>query len=221
MQAERVVRRLTKLEIVLYLCISIILNAIGNALTVSLNLGSALWTASSVNLSNFIHVRLDIILIVFGFVIVVINCFLLHRVEWGRIAKNFIFMIPFSLLVQWFADGFDYWGIGGLLLSVRISLDIVGIVLIGMAVSIYQRVNVILHPNDDFMQILRFDYFHGSAALAMWASYIPAVVVLVISVIGTRQIRAINIGTVVSLIFQGSLVGWSDKLVFPWLKHQH
>ncbi|MFD1484221.1 hypothetical protein ACFQ5J_03125 [Lacticaseibacillus baoqingensis] len=220
MLVNQVVRPLTKTESVFFLCVSILINAIGNALTVCLNLGSAMWTASSANLSYFIHVRLDLILIGFGTVIIVINCCLRHRVDWGRIAKNFIFMIPFSLLVQVFADAFSRWQIQGLSLGVRIGLDLFGIVLIGMAVSIYQRVNVILHPNDDFMQTLRFDYCHGNAALAMWASYIPPAIVLVVAVIGTRQILAINIGTAFSLALQGSLVGWSDKLVFPRLKHQ-
>lgn len=220
MQAESVTRPLSRAEVCGYLSLSILINALGNALTVVLNLGSALWTASSVNLSHFIHIRLDMILIGFGIVIVAINCCLLRRVEWRRIVKNFIFMIPFSVLVQWFASGLGRLGIQNLGLAFRIGLDLVGIVLIGIAVSIYQRVNVILHPNDDFMQILRFDYCRGNAAVAMWLSYVPAIIVLGVSVIGTHHLYAVNVGTLFSLVLQGSLVGWADKLVFPWLKHQ-
>lgn len=41
-----------------FLGFSIVLNSGANALTISTNLGSAVWTGSSVNLANWIHVPL-------------------------------------------------------------------------------------------------------------------------------------------------------------------
>lgn len=41
-----------------FLFVSIFLNAFSNALTVSTNMGSAIWTASAVNLSHWVHLSL-------------------------------------------------------------------------------------------------------------------------------------------------------------------
>ena len=50
-----------------------------------------------------------------------------------------------------------------------------------VAISIYQRVNLVLHPADDLFQILRFRYFKGNATLSMWASYIPPTIMALLS----------------------------------------
>ena len=41
-----------------FLFVSIFLNAFSNALTVSTNMGSAIWTSSAVNLSHWVHLSL-------------------------------------------------------------------------------------------------------------------------------------------------------------------
>ena len=46
-------RPLTLQEKIYYLSISILLNTFGNALTISMNMGSSMWTAASVNISNY------------------------------------------------------------------------------------------------------------------------------------------------------------------------
>ena len=43
-------RPLTLQEKIYYLSISILLNTFGNALTISMNMGSSMWTAASVNI---------------------------------------------------------------------------------------------------------------------------------------------------------------------------
>ena len=87
--------------------------------------------------------------------------------------------------------------------------------------SIYQRLNVMLHPNDDLMQILRFHFLHGNAALAQPLSFVPPITLILICVLATRQAYALNIGTLFSLVAQGAIVGLADRVVFPQLKHRH
>lgn len=45
----------------------LILNAFGNALTISANMGSAVWTASAVNYSHWFNLNVGIILFFIGF----------------------------------------------------------------------------------------------------------------------------------------------------------
>lgn len=211
---------LTTAETVFYFTFSIILNSFANALTISTNLGSALWTASAANLSELLKVNLGSVLFVYGILVVVFNTILLRKIDWMRMIGNLVFITPFSFLVQIMTQWLSTLHIVQMPLLIRLVLDLVGILLVAIAVSIYQRVNLVLHPNDDLAYILRFKYLHGNPSRAQIVSFIPPLIVLIISGILMKHLVAVNIGTVVALFFQGSLIGWSDKYVFPKLRHK-
>lgn len=213
-------RRLTAIESLSFFIFSILLNAFANALTVATNLGSAIWTASAVNLAAFTHIGLGIILFAYGFIVIFLNAILLRQLNWRRVIGNLIYISPFSYLVQQFTSLLEKAGIMSLGLPARIVLDIIGVVLIGVAVSIYQRVKLILHPNDDLSYILRFDFFNGNAAIAQYVSYILPILVLLACWFLTGNLLAFNIGTVISLISQGPVTGWADQHIFRRLKHR-
>lgn len=206
---------------VIFLIISIMINSFGNALTVSLNLGSALWTASSVNLAHLFDFSLTGVLFWEGVAVVLSNALIIHKFDPRRILGNFVFMIPFSYLVGMITNLLSHTGLNTLPLVVKVILDLCGILFIAAGISIYQRVNIILHPNDDFMQIIRFKFFHGNAALAQTISFLVPVTIIALCVLGNHNIWAINIGTVFSFLFQGYFVGLSDKIIFPKLQHQN
>ncbi|WP_407893233.1 hypothetical protein [Lacticaseibacillus sp. N501-2] len=200
---------------------SLILNGFGNGMTVAMNLGSALWTSSAVNLSHAFNVSLLTILLLEGVAVVAFNAAVLRRIDWRRIAGNFLYMVPFSFLVSGFATLIKMTPLVALPLALRVGLDLIGIMCIGCATSIYQRINVVLHPNDDFMQIIRFRFLHGNAAIAQPVSFLPPITIDILCVALTKQIYAINIGTLVSLVAQGAVIGFADTHVFPKLKHRH
>ncbi|MCP9313302.1 hypothetical protein KBX31_08415 [Liquorilactobacillus satsumensis] len=202
-----------------YFVFSIFLNSLGNALTVSLNLGSALWTAAAVNVAHAAALQLSWILFVEGFLVILLNLFLVGHLSVRRVVGNLIFMVSFSYLVGGLSGELVTLGIGNLALPLRIVLDCVGIVLIATAISIYQRVNLIMHPCDDLMQILRFKFFKGNPSTAQLVSFIPPIVAIGVVFGFTQQIFALNIGTIFALIFQGALVGIADQRVFPTLRH--
>lgn len=213
-------RRLTAIESLSFFIFSILLNAFANALTVATNLGSAIWTASAVNLAAFTHIGLGVILFAYGFIVIFLNAILLRQLNWRRVVGNLIYISPFSYLVQQFTALLEKAGIMSLGLPARIVLDIIGVVLIGVAVSIYQRVKLILHPNDDLSYILRFNFFNGNAAIAQYVSYILPIIVLLACWFLTGNLLAFNIGTVISLISQGPVTGWADQHIFRRLKHR-
>ncbi|WP_125980401.1 hypothetical protein [Loigolactobacillus iwatensis] len=202
-----------------FLVLSILMNATGNALTISTNLGSAVWTGSSVNLANWIHVSLGTTLFVYGIVITLVNQLLLGHFDRRRFFSNLLYIVPFSYLVQIMTTAWDWLGVPHLGLGVRIILDVLGILTVAAAVSIYQRSNILMHPNDDLSYILRFKYLKGSAILGQWASYTPPIMITIISFIATGQLKAIGFGTILALVAQGAIMNWSDQHVFPSLKH--
>ena len=189
-------------------------------MTVSLNLGSALWTAAAVNISDDTPLSLSSMLFIFGVLIIITNVILLKKFDVRRIIGNFVFMVPFSALVGAFSPLLVNIGITELPLPVRVVLDCLGVVFISIAISIYQRINWMLHPADDLMQIVRFKFFKGNSSLAQFVVFLPPIAAIAVSYALTHQIYAINVGTVFALMFQGSLVGVFDKLVFTDLKHR-
>ncbi len=204
---------------VFFLVVSILMNSAGNALTISANLGSAVWTASTVNLADWIHVPLGNTLFVYGIAVTLANQLFIGHFDRRRFFSNLLFIIPFSYLVQFIVVFWDWLGVPGLNQFWLVILDTIGIMMIAAAVSTYQRCNLLLHPNDDLSYILRFKFLHGSAILGQWTSYIPPVLVTIVSVIATGRIEAVGYGTILALTCQGAMMKWADKHVFPSLKH--
>ncbi|MCF6161262.1 MAG: fructose permease [Furfurilactobacillus sp.] len=217
--------------------LSLVINSAGNVLTLVTSskihpsfLGSAYWTAAEANLGTAIHWNLFWAFLIFGMLTTVLNAILVGKWEWRRALGNLIFMVPFSALIQLFADFFNgvypqlFAGLpqahGIWMISFYVILNFLGVALIAIAISIYQRVNLVLHPADDLMQILRFKYCRGNANLAMWASYIPPTIMAIIAFAITRDFTNFGIGTLFAFVFQGGITGIADRVVFPNLKHQ-
>ncbi|PTM24902.1 fructose permease [Lactobacillus sp. PFC-70] len=220
-----------------FFALSLVINSAGNVLTLVTSakihpsfLGAAFWTAAEANMGTALHWNLFWAFLIVGFLTSVLNAILIHHWEWKRVIGNMAFMVPFSALIQIFEDFFtgkypqlyvglpEAHGMGMVLLYV--ALNFLGVAFIAVAISIYQRVNLVLHPSDDLMQILRFRYFKGNATTAMWVSYVPPFLMAVFAAIVTGQIVNFGLGTLFAFLFQGSITGWADKVVFPHLKHQ-
>lgn len=90
-----------------------------------------------------------------------------------------------------------------------------------MGTSIYQRCNLIQHPNDEMAYLLRFKYLHGSAGWGQLVSYTPPVIIMIICFILTGHILSVGIGTILAMFCQGIIIGISDKIVVPSLKHHY
>ena len=202
-----------------YLCLSIVINSAGNALAISTNLGSAVWTGSGLNLAHWTGISLGTILFLYGIVITIMNQLLLGHFDRRRFISNIMYTIPFSYLVEWFEYLWNYLGVNQLGFGWRIILDIVGLFMVAAAVSIYARCNLIMHPNDDLAYIIRFKFGNGSAIISQWISYIPPLIIILLSYFFTGHLYAIGFGTVWALITQGAVMRWSDYHVFPNLKH--
>jgi len=229
-------RTLSMSQSLAFFALSIVINSAGNVLTLVTSakirpsfLGAAYWSAAEANLGTALHWNLFWAFLILGFLTAALNAVLIHHWDWKRIAGNMAFMVPFSALIQIFADFFNgkYAVFSGLpvahstgMVALYVALNFLGVALIGTAISIYQRVNLVLHPADDLMQILRFRYFKGNAARAMWASYIPPTIMAIIAVVMTQTFVNFGVGTIFAFLAQGGITGIADHVVFPKLKHQ-
>lgn len=197
----------------------LILNAFGNALTISANMGSAVWTASAVNYSHWFNLNVGIILFFIGFLNTVTNQVLLRHPDWPRFVGEILYVCFFSYFVNIFAQLFDQVGIGQLPIVVRGILSCLGIIFFCTAISLYQRANILMHPNDDTTNILRFMYLKKSAVAAQLVDFVPPIIAMVISFAVTHNLYAVNVGTIFSILFNGVIIQTADRWVWPTLKH--
>ncbi|MBS9336256.1 fructose permease [Fructobacillus papyrifericola] len=217
-----------------YFAFSLVINSMGNVLTIATSqkihpafLGSAYWTAAengwNISFMGNTSFGLSIVFFVVGVIIALLNMVLDRKVDLVRFIGNLAFMVPFSMLIGAFSDWFnrimpeaDNFG----MMVLYVLLNFFGVALIAIAISIYQRTNIVLHPADDLMQILRFKYFKGNAGIAMWVSYIPPTIIGVIALIAVPDFSNYGLGTIFAFLFQGNITGWADKKIFTGLKHQ-
>lgn len=202
-----------------YLCLSIVINAAGNALAISTNLGSAVWTGSGVNLAHWTGIPLGTAMFLYGIAVTILNQLLIGHFDRRRFVSNIMYTIPFSYLVEWFEYLWNFLGVPQLGLIWRIGLDILGLFMVAVAVSMYTRSNLIMHPNDDLAYIIRFKYGSGSAIMAQWISYLPPLLITALAYFFTGRLYAIGFGTVWALVTQGAVMKWADTHTFPKLKH--
>lgn len=182
-------------------------------------MGSGIWTASAVSLSKWASWQLGNILFLEGITVAFANLILLGRFDYFRLIRNLIFITPFSYLLASFEVIFVHLDIAHLSLPWRCVLDMIGLLGVAAAVSLYQRANLILHPTDDLPYILRFRFLHGSSVWSQWLSNVPPLSIVLLVLLFTHHWYGFGLGTIYNVITQGYLIGWSDRHVFSALHH--
>lgn len=182
-------------------------------------MGSAVWTASAVNYSRWFNVNVGILLFIIGFLNTVTNQILIKHWDWPRFVGEIAYVCFFSYFVSLFVTVFNSFGIGALPIIIRAVLSCLGIVFFCIAISLYQRANILMHPNDDTTNILRFFYLRKSAVAAQLVDFIPPIVAMIVSFAVTKNLYAVNVGTIFSILFNGLIIQTADKYVWPKLKH--
>lgn len=202
-----------------YLAFAIVLIAASNALMIDSNVGSMVWMASAVNITNIIKIDYGTTLFIYAIIVTIANQFLLGKFDGHILLSNLVFAFPFSYLVGFFTKFYLLFHFDSIGLVWQIVLDVLGLFGASIGCSIYERVNLIQHPNDELAYIIRFKYLHGSAGWGQFFSYMPPIVVLIICFFITGKIDSVGLGTVLAVCFQGILIGKADNWFIPSLKH--
>lgn len=182
-------------------------------------MGSAVWTASAVNYSHWFNVNVGMILFFIGLLNAITNQILLKYLDWPRFIGEVLYVCFFSYFVNIFVQGFELLGVGQLPIVVRGILACLGIIFFCTAISLYQRANLLMHPNDDTTNILRFMYLKKSAVAAQLIDFVPSIIAMIISFAMTKNLYAVNVGTIFSILFNGLIIQTADRYVWPKLKH--
>ncbi|MEJ6400946.1 hypothetical protein [Nicoliella lavandulae] len=201
--------------LVLGLCI----NALGNGLTIASNTGSALWTAAAVNLGNEFKISSTIFIFAFGVFNAVLNQFLMMKLNIIRFLEEIAYVVFFSYGIQIFIQMFESFGVQNQSFIIRSVFSIIGVTMIGISISMYQRANIFMHPNDDTSNILRFKFLNGSAIKAQFLDLSFPVLLIIITSLTTGKLYAVNFATIYFFFTNGIVVKYADKLIWPRLIH--
>lgn len=197
----------------------LILNAFGNGLCITADMGSGLWTAAAVNLNKWFSWNTGLILFIFGIFNALTNQVLIKKFDGKRLVGQVMYVLFFSYFVDIFTNLLTYVGVPNLPMFIRAILSCLGVVFFCIAISLYQRANIVMHPNDDTTNILRFFYLNGNSTKAQIIDFLPPIIIIIIAAMAIHNIYSVNIGTLFSFIFNGILIAASDKYIWPQLKH--
>lgn len=203
----------------LALIIGLVVNAMGNALTISSNMGAAPWTAAEVNLAVLFHTSVGVTMFVVCFLVSVMNQLLIRQWDKWRFFGEVIYSACFSYFIDLFLAIYQWIGIPKLNIAWRLIICFIGICIFCASISIYQRANIVMHPNDDTTNILRFLYLKGHVAWAQLLNFLIPLVVILVVFLFTRQINSVNIGTLLCIFCNGPLIGFFDRHVWLGLYH--
>lgn len=196
------------------LFLSLLLNSFGNAVAINTTVGSVIWTASGQGLADFFHLTIGTALTLYGAAVIILSSLLNRKFEPKKAIGNFLFMVVFSYLVDFLANSLSVLEISNLSFVLRLLLNLLAVVAISLAVSFYQKANIVLHPNDELMLVIRRRFTRNNATKAQMAAYIIPVSVIILTFLGTGKLTGIGVGTVISFLIQGSLIDLSDRLFF-------
>lgn len=201
------------------LLVGLVINALGNGLTVATTVGTSPWTAAEVNLGKLFGTSVGWPMFIVGTLTAVANQILIRQWDKWRFVGEVAFIAGVSWFIDIFVAFFDRLGVPNLPFWIRVVLCFIGVATFCCAISIYQRANIIMHPNDDTTNILRFLYFHDQVVVAQLVNFTVPVMIMVVTFFISGRIYAINIGTLFALLANGPLIGFFDRHVWHSLHH--
>ncbi|MBT8849768.1 hypothetical protein ACXO4P_07105 [Lactobacillus delbrueckii subsp. bulgaricus] len=175
------------------------MNAFGNGITISSNIDTAPWWASEVNLAHIFHTSIALAMFLTGFLVAVINQLLMRRFDLPRFLDEVVFIACFSYFINLFTSLFSALGLPDLPLPWRLVAGLLGIMTLGCSISFCQRANLLMHPNDDTTNILRFMYCKNKVVL----NFSVPLLLTGICWLATGKVYAVNIGTLLCLLVNG------------------
>ena len=187
------------------------MNALGNGLTVATNVGTSPWTASEVNIAQLVGTSVGLPMFCVGVLVAIVNQLLIRQWDPLRFFGEIGFIACFSYFVNVFVAFFTWLGVPHLPFLLRAVLCFLGVTTFCCAISIYQRANLVMHPNDDTTNILRFLYCHNRVVVAQLVNFIPPIVIMVVTFLISGHLFA--------LLANGPLIGFVDRHVWHGLTH--
>lgn len=138
-----------------------------------------------------------------------------------RFIAELLYIFVFGYAVDWGVLIFEKMHLNQLSTPWRILMSLVGVTMFCSAISVYQRANIFMHPNDDTSNLIRFRFLKGNAFWSQIVDILPALIICAVCWPFIHTVYSIGWGTIYSILFNGIIIGLSDKWIWPKLIHNH
>lgn len=190
------------------LLIAIILNSIGHSMTIVTNMGSMPWPASIVNIMHTLGWSMTATIFTEGIVVMIVNAIISWEINWLKLFHELVFLLLYSLLMQWFAGCWRQIGIDHFQMITRLIYDLCGLVIAFIGFALYQHIGIV-HPHDDFSATLK--HYLTTRLMQLFNIVMPVCIVIICG-LHNQVFYAVNIGTVVGLLGQRYVVDWVNQV---------
>ncbi|CAK1223767.1 hypothetical protein [Fructobacillus cardui] len=202
----------------MFFLLGLVLVAFGNALSIISTAGNGLWTAAALGMAQWSGVSISFILMMIALIVIGINLLLSGRFSWVTVSGELLFVLLFSQLIHFFVTALSKNFTVPVDLWLRIFLAIVGITIVCLGTSFYQRANLWMYPTDSLTTLLTRRFFHHHFAWAQLVAFVPPVILITATTFHLHAVVGVQVGTLFSLACNGSLIAFFNKRVFPFLR---
>lgn len=195
----------------LWFVLSISLNALGNSLMITANLGSSPWTSAGQNLVSIMPLSVGSAIILFNLFSFVLSYLLKVRFTLWTIVKSTVLSFVFGLFIDAFVFLLDIIFVPGNIWT-RLLYLVIGINFIAIALSIYFQCNVVYLPLDYLLQAfakLKKSYTVG----AILCMSIPLSISSTICLF-QHHLIGVGIGTILFVFGVGFLIDRYNQVIF-------
>ncbi|MBS9338090.1 hypothetical protein G6R29_00365 [Fructobacillus sp. M2-14] len=205
---------------VLFFLIGLVLVAAGNAMTIVSGAGNGMWTASALGVGTVIHQPFALMWFALGVIVIFVNAILVKEWDWFTAVGEFFFVLFFAQLIHVFVSTFSYYqGKVHAGPMEKIGLVVLGILIVCLGTSFYQRANLWMYPTDSLTDILACRFFRGNVFLGQIVAFAPAVFIILLVALKEHELVGVQLGTILALAFNGELIDCFNKHAFTSLKH--
>ncbi|QMS84591.1 DUF6198 family protein [Candidatus Xianfuyuplasma coldseepsis] len=199
----------------IYLIIAVLGNGLGSAMMYESTIGMSAWGSAAANVSAISDaitpgLAFMIVSIVFFIIAIIIH----KKVILYEIFFSLVFLVSFSTIMDMFIvmlPDMSSWSF-----SMRLLVNIIGMLVLLFSISIHLYINTAVHPMDVFLRVLQQDVFHN-VIIGTYVAYGCAFLVAVIFGLLSGGITNIGIGTVLTIVLGGSIMGLYDRYVIRYL----
>lgn len=194
-----------------FLFVSIFLNSLGGALTVIANVGVSPWSAAGINMENYLSISFGTALLISSLILQIIVVVVEKNIPFKRIVFDFLYMFVYSYGVDAWLYAFKGLHIESV--AMNYAIFFIGMIFVAIAISIYVKLDIVLHPIDLFYKMLRDRFFNGNVVKAQLINYgIPIVLAILFGILD-HDIVALSIGTIIYFLLFGKVLDTIDKKI--------
>lgn len=203
----------------LFFILGLLLVTLGNALTILSGAGNGIWTAASLGMASLLSLPINVVIIAIGFIVIIVNMLLLPKFSWRHAAGSVLFVFFFGEFIHLFVRYLAFLKNFSTGLFGQLILVILGIVIVCLGTSFYQRANLWMYPTDFLTDILALRFFSGNVWKGQLLAFLPAVLLIFVTFFCTGHFIGIQIGTLLALSCNGELIAFFHRHAFPTLVH--